>query len=162
MSLRDINIIIKEEDARRQKYQHQQQQKEISAEAYKLFSEKKSPIEVAVTLSLREPAATKLFTEYCKLKRLHILISIYKETNSELESFLVIYTKLIKEKGMSVKKVVKTVDIAGDKLPYLENLYGQAKEQVDNMQRTIQHLSNDIHALEYKISLLNKTSFSSE
>jgi hypothetical protein len=52
MSLHDINIIIKEEDARRQKYQHQQQQEEISAEAYKLFSEKKSPIEVAVTLSL--------------------------------------------------------------------------------------------------------------
>jgi hypothetical protein len=84
MALRDINIIIKEEDARRQKYQHQQQQEEISAEAYKLFSEKKSPIEVAVTLSLREPAATKLFIEYCKLKRLHILISIYKETNREL------------------------------------------------------------------------------
>jgi GH25 family lysozyme M1 (1,4-beta-N-acetylmuramidase) len=81
-----ISAIIgrKKKDARRQKYQHQQQQEEISAEAYKLFSEKKSPIEVAVTLSLREPAATKLFTEYCKLKRLHILISIYKETNREL------------------------------------------------------------------------------
>jgi hypothetical protein len=96
-------------------------------------------VEVVIGLNLGEPEATKLNKEYWKLKPLHILNSIYKETNLELEPFLVIYTKLIKEKDMSVKKVVKTVDIAGDKLPYLESLYGQAKKQVYNMQRTIQH-----------------------
>jgi predicted transcriptional regulator len=87
MSPRDIHIIIKEEEARRQKYQHQQKQEEISSKAYELYSKGKRPVEVAITLSLREPEATKLFIEYCKLKRLHILISVYKETNGELGRF---------------------------------------------------------------------------
>jgi len=39
MSSRDIHTIIKQEEARRQKYKDKQQQEEISSKAYKLFSE---------------------------------------------------------------------------------------------------------------------------
>jgi predicted HTH domain antitoxin len=46
MSPRDIHAIIKEEQARRQKYKDQQQQEEISAKAYKLFSKGKRPVQV--------------------------------------------------------------------------------------------------------------------
>jgi predicted DNA-binding protein YlxM (UPF0122 family) len=56
ISPRDIHAIIKEEQARRQKYKQQ----EISAKAYKLFSEGKHPVEVAIILCLREPEATKM------------------------------------------------------------------------------------------------------
>jgi predicted HTH domain antitoxin len=49
MSPHDIRRIIKEELARRQKYKQQ----EISAQAYKLFSEDKTPLEVAIALNLR-------------------------------------------------------------------------------------------------------------
>ena len=65
------NTIIKEEEASRQKYKDQQQQEELSSKAYKLFSEGKKPVEVAIALNLREPEATKLYREYWKLKRLH-------------------------------------------------------------------------------------------
>ncbi len=41
MSLRDIHAIIKEEEARRQKYKDEKQKEEISSKAYKLFSEGK-------------------------------------------------------------------------------------------------------------------------
>jgi hemerythrin superfamily protein len=161
ISPRDIHAIIKEEQARRQKYKDRQQQEEISSKAYKLFSEKKSPIELAITLSLREPEATKLFIEYCKLKRLHILISLYKETNGELGPFLKL-CKVITQRGMSIEQVVNALDIAGDKLPYMESLYGQAKDQAEKMQCTRQYLSNDIQALENKISILDATAFSCE
>ena len=50
MSSRDIHTIIKEEEVRRQKYKDQQQQEEVSSQAYKLFSEGKTPLEVAITL----------------------------------------------------------------------------------------------------------------
>jgi DNA-binding CsgD family transcriptional regulator len=52
MSIRDISAIIKEEESRRQKYKHQQQRQELSAESYKLFSEGKTPVEVAIILNL--------------------------------------------------------------------------------------------------------------
>jgi hypothetical protein len=67
-----------------------------------------------------------------------VLISIYKETNGELGPFLKLY-KLIKESDMSIEKGVNAVDIAADKLPYMEDLYGQVKDEVDNMQRTRQY-----------------------
>jgi DNA-directed RNA polymerase specialized sigma subunit len=47
ISPRDIHAIIKEEIARRQKNKDQQQ----SAEAYKLFSEGKTPVQVAIELT---------------------------------------------------------------------------------------------------------------
>jgi hypothetical protein len=64
MSIRDISAILKEEEARQQKHKDQQQQKEISSKAYKLFSEKKNPLEVAIILNLRESEVTKLYIEY--------------------------------------------------------------------------------------------------
>jgi transposase len=40
--------------------QQQQQQLSLSAQAYKLFSDRKTPLEVAIALNLRESEATKL------------------------------------------------------------------------------------------------------
>lgn len=61
ISPRDIHAIVKEEEARRQKYKDQQHQEETSSKAYELFSEGKRPVEVAFALNLREPDATKLY-----------------------------------------------------------------------------------------------------
>ena len=151
ISPRDIYAIVKEEKDRRLQYQHQQQQEEISSKAYKLFSEGKKPVEVAIVLNLREPEATKYYREYWRLKRLDKLIFIFKETNGKLGPFLKIY-RLIKEKGMTIDQVVNAVDIAIHKLPYTESLYKQVKEQVDNMQRTRQQSQNYLHNLKEEIA----------
>jgi predicted HTH domain antitoxin len=161
MSPRDIHAIIKEEQARRQKYEHKQQQEEISSKAYELFSKGKKPVEVAITLNLREQEVTKLFIEYCRLRRLHILNSIYKETNGNLATFVKLY-RLMKEKGMSIENVVNAVEIARDKLPYMENLYKQVKDEVEKLQHTRQRLVSDIEDLKYKLSILDKNTFSCE
>ena len=55
MSIRDISAILKEEEARRQRHNQQQEQGELSAKAYELFSKGKTPVEVAIALNLREP-----------------------------------------------------------------------------------------------------------
>jgi len=76
MSISDIFAILKEE-ARRQKYNDQQQQVEISSKAYTFFSEKKSTVKVAIALNLREPEVTNMYREYWRLraypKSLHLL-----------------------------------------------------------------------------------------
>jgi predicted HTH domain antitoxin len=161
MSPRDIHAIVKEEKARRQKYKLERQQQEISSKAYKLFSEGKRPVQVAITLNLGQPEVTKLYREYWRLRALHKLNLIYKETNGKLGLFLKLY-RLMKEKGMSIEQVVNAVNIAANKLPYMESLYEQVKEQVDNMQRTRQGLVNDIEARKNTISLLDKIGFSCE
>jgi hypothetical protein len=119
MSIRDISAILKEEESRRQKNKHQQQQGEVSSKAYELFSEGKRHVEVAVALNLREPEATKLYREYWKLRGLDKLNTIYKETDGKIWPFWKLY-RLMKEKGMSRKQVVNAVDTAIHKLPYME------------------------------------------
>ena len=162
MSIRDISAILKEEEARRQKYKDQQQQEEKSSKAYEFFSDGKTTVEVAIELNLRESEATKYYREYWKLKRLHILNSIYHATDGKLWTFLKLYKQLINEKGMSVDQVINVVDIAIHKLPYMETLYEQVTDQIDKMQRTRQGLVNDIAGLECKLSVLDKTAFSCE
>jgi hypothetical protein len=63
---------------------------------------------------------------------------------------------------MTIEQVVNAVDTAIYKLPYMENLYRQIKDEVDKIQYTRQSLVNDITALELKISILDKIAFSSE
>jgi DNA-binding CsgD family transcriptional regulator len=109
ISPRDIHAIIKEEQARRQKHKHQQHRQETSSKAYKLFSKGKTPVEVALILNLREPEVSKLYREYLKLRRLHILNSIYKETNGKIWIVLKLYKQLIKKRRMSIDQVVNAV-----------------------------------------------------
>ena len=63
---------------------------------------------------------------------------------------------------MSIVQVVNVVEIAIHKLPYMETLYIQAKDQAEKMQHTAQRLANDIEARKNKISALDKTAFSCE
>jgi DNA-binding CsgD family transcriptional regulator len=158
MSPRDIHAIIKEEEARQQKHKQQ----EISAQAYKLFSEGKTPVEVAIILNLPASKVSKLYREYWKLRGLDKLNAIYKETNGKIWIILKLYKELIKKRRMTIDQVVNAVDIAVNRLPHIETLYKQAKDQAENMQRTIQRLANDIEAKKYKISILDKIAFSSE
>ena len=141
MSIRDISSILKEEESKQQKYK----QHEMSTKAYKLFSKKKSTVDVAIELNLSEPEVSKTLIEYCRLKKLDKLNSIFKETNGKLSPFLKLYKLLIRQRGMSIENVVNAVDIDIHKLPYMESLYRQAKDEVDKMQRTRQETENYAH-----------------
>ena len=63
---------------------------------------------------------------------------------------------------MSIAQVVNVVEIAIYKLPHMETLYKQLKDEVDKLQYIRQGLLNDIAALKYKILILDKTAFSIE
>ena len=112
ISPRDIHAIIKEEEITRQKHKDQQQQEEISSKAFQLFSEGKRPVQVVITLNLGPSQITKLYIGYWKLKRLHILNLIHKETNGKLGPFLKLYKELIKKRRMSIEQVVNAIDVA--------------------------------------------------
>jgi hypothetical protein len=103
-------------------------------------------------LNLPASKAIKLYIEYWKLRRLDRLNTIYKETNGKLWLFLKLYKELIKKRGMSIAQVVNVVEIAIHKLPHMETLYMQAKDQAEKMQRTVQRLENYSHTLNDEIA----------
>src|SRR5215203_4804121 len=75
--------------------QNQTQKKtSISSQAYRLFSEGKTLLDVAIELNLMEPKATKYYREYWKLKLLHTLNIIYEDIGDDMIHFVKHYRKI--------------------------------------------------------------------
>jgi transposase len=155
MSIRDISAILKEEEARRQKDKHQQQQEEISSKAYKLFSDRKTPLEVAIALNLRESEATKFYKEYWKLKQLHNLNMVYEETKGDIEPFLKLY-RLSKVKGMGVKQVVTLLEIANNDLPSIEERFKRLRNDISMLQFRKQVFERNLYQLNNQIAITSR------
>jgi DNA-binding CsgD family transcriptional regulator len=91
MSLRDIGFILKKGQVNHGiatmddgNNSSGKSPNEKATQDYKLFSQGKKPVEVAIQLSLSEKEATKYFTEYWRLKRLYGLYHIYQESKGDL------------------------------------------------------------------------------
>jgi hypothetical protein len=146
MSLRDIGSVLKkEEEKERQKRQLEnnttttadsdstQPGMSLSTQAYKLFSQGKSPVEVAIKLDLRESEVTEYYKGYWKLKGLHELTIVYEEIKSDIKYFLELYG-LSKAAAMSTDHVITLLKIANSNLPALENRYEKLRRNVDYLE----------------------------
>jgi hypothetical protein len=155
MSIRDISAIIKEEEARRLQYKHQQHQEDLSAQAYKLFSDRKTPLEVAITLNLRESEATKFYREYWKLNQQHNLNMVYEETKGDIEPFIKLY-RLSKSKGVGVKQVVDVLAIANNDLSAIEERFKRLRNDVGMRQFQKHTLERNLYQLNNQIASTTK------
>src|SRR5215203_2230287 len=152
---------VKQQDntcAEKNQEQKYEQHPSLSTQAYRLFSERKTPLEVAIALNLRESEATKFYKEYWKLKRLHNLTLIYEETKGDIEPFLKLY-RLSKAKGMGLKQVVNLLAIANNDLPAVEEKFKRLRNDMNMLQfqrrideRNLSQLKNQITST---IRLLN-------
>jgi predicted transcriptional regulator len=122
----------------------------LSSQAYKLFSEGKTPLQVAIKLNLRESEATKFYKEYWKLKQLYNLNMIYEELKGDIEPFLKLY-KLAKRKGMGIKQVVDILATASNDLPAIEKRFNRLRNDISMLQfqkrideRNLSQLNNQV------------------
>ena len=124
-----------------------------SSQAYQMFSEGKSPTDVAIALDMREHEVTQLYKESWTLKQLYDLNSIYLETKGDLGPFVKLY-KLSKEAGLNSEHVIRILKLADDDLPSLEGKYYNLKSEVKSLEakkesliRIIQDYDNQVKAL---------------
>jgi hypothetical protein len=132
--------------------QENEQRLSISAQAYKLFSDRKTPLEVAIELNLGESEATKFYREYWRLKQLHNLNMVYEDVKGDIEPFLRLY-RLSKAKGIGVKQVVNLLAIANNDLPAIEERFKKLRNEITMLQfqkhideRTLYQLNNQTAA----------------
>jgi transposase len=144
-------------DSEKKQNQEEEQQRHLSlsAQAYKLFYDRKTPLEVAIELNLGESEATKFYKEYWKLKQLHNLTIVYEETKGDIEPFLKLY-RLSKAKGMSVKQVVNLLTIANNDLPALEKRIKRLRNDVSTLQFGKQTLERNLYGLNNQIASTTK------
>jgi hypothetical protein len=169
ISPRDIAVILnkvieekksegEEQQVDTEQNQEQSQQQEHlspSAQAYKLFSECKTPLEVAIALNLGESEAIKFYKEYWKLKQLHNLNTVYEELKGNIEPFLKLY-RLSKKKGMGVKQVVNLLTIVNDDLPAIEERVKTLRNDISMLQFQKRIDERNLYQLNNKIASTTK------
>ena len=93
-----------------------------------MFSEGKTPLEVAIELNLKEREATRYYREYWKLSQMHSLHTVYEEIGDDIIHLLKVYRK-IREAGMRVDQAINLIKNANNDLPTLEEKYQKAKKR---------------------------------
>ena len=144
--------------------QNQTQKKtSISSQAYRLFSEGKTPLDVAIELNLKEPEATKYCRQYWKLRQLHNLYLIHEEIGDGIVHIVKHY-KRMKAAGIGVEQAIHLTKIANNDFPALEQKHQKLKRDVSLLEskkfeehRTLNDLHDQIDASKRMLECL-KTS----
>lgn len=128
---RDIGIILKKASGEKEEKQDNEQSLlSPSSQAYRLFSEGKSLIDVAISLDLSESEITKYYDEYLNLKEMDELQMIYDEIRGDIFHFLKLY-KLAKGAHMKPEHVVNLLQMSNEYLPFLEQKYKKLRKEID-------------------------------
>jgi hypothetical protein len=143
ISPRDIGLILnkaagQEKDKGEEANKQNENKNSLSTRAYELFSEGKSPIEVAIALKLRQSETERFYKEYWKLKRLYALNRVHEEVKDDIIYFLDLY-KMARAEGMGPEEVVKLLEIAnnngnGRGLKAIENRYHSLKDEINSIE----------------------------
>ena len=119
MSFGDIGTILKKAKEDKEASKDQVEKISLSTQAYKLFSEGKSPLEVAIELKIKADEVNEYHKEYLKLIHRDNLNQVYEEVKDDIWFLLRLY-KLIKAAGMSIQHVISLLKIANNDLPAVE------------------------------------------
>jgi hypothetical protein len=128
MSFRDIGALVRKASGETQG-KEQSSLLSPSAQAYRLYSEGKTPLEVAIALDLSESDATRYYDEYLDLKRMYELRMIYKEIGGDIAHFLELF-RLSKKEQINPQHIVSLLKIANNDLPELERGYHRLKRDM--------------------------------
>jgi hypothetical protein len=128
-----------------------------SSQAYQMFSEGKSPMEVAIALNMRESEITQLYKESWTLKQIYDLNSIYLETRGDLASFVRIY-KLSKESGLNVDHAISILRLVDDNnLLHLEEKYHNLKLEVESLEKMTKSSIKTLQDYDTQLDALGKS-----
>ena len=138
MSFRDIGAItnkVKLQADRERGYAPEDTQpKSPESRAFKMFSEGKSPIEVAIALDERGDRVRAMYREYWELSGRYELAQIYDEARYNLSNLLRLH-KIVKGLGMNEHDI--------------HNVFELAKHnELQNLQWKVEYLRNEVNMLE--------------
>jgi hypothetical protein len=155
MSFRDIGFIVDRAEREKEAKEGQARHSFLSSQAYRLFSEGRTPVEVAIELNIREPDVTQYYKEYWKLKNLDNLYRIYREIGNDIWYFVELF-RLAKIAGMRVKQVIKVLTIANNYLPWVEDRHNCLTGEVDLLEAKKESSARIIQDYDTQIAALGK------
>ena len=122
-----------------------------SSQAYKLFSEGKSPGQVAITLNLREPEVTQLHREYWRLNQLHNLDQVYEETKGNFLPLIELYRQ-VKTAGMNIAHVIRLLSLTNNDIQAIEYRCQELRREAVSLEVCNGNAAKTLEQLSYAIS----------
>jgi hypothetical protein len=157
---RELGLTTLERDKSSTENRETQKKTSFSSRAYRLFSENKTPLDVAIELNLRESDATRYYREHWRLKWLHDLDLIYEEIKDDINYIIKLYRKM-KAEGVGVKQVINIIKIANNDLPAVEQKYQNLKRKINFLEsrklegyKTLGEIKDQIKGLEKMLGFL--------
>jgi DNA-binding CsgD family transcriptional regulator len=147
MSPNQIREIIKRNEEKNNAIANKKKLLSISSEAYRMFSQGRTNVQVAIKLDIPQNQVTQLKLEYWRLQNQNNLESLYIETKGNAGRLWKLYQELVIKRGMSLEEVAKVVDIALHELPDMETLLDEATRAAAMKQVDIEHLERRIYTL---------------
>ena len=140
MSFRDIGAITNKvkSEVERERGQLEEnddiKSKSKITQAIKMFSEGKTPVEVAIALDLPADQVQAIYREFWELNNMHELAEVYEEIRPYLPSFLRLH-KILNDLGMGEQEIINVLKLANN-------------HQLQHLQWKVEYLRNDIDRLE--------------
>jgi hypothetical protein len=148
MSPNQLREIIKRDEEKNDAIANKKKMLSLSSQAYKLFYEGKSNVEVAIKLDLPQEQVTQFRLEYWRLQNQNKLESLYMVTKGKVSSLWKLYKELVIKRGMSIEAVAKVVDIDLNRLPDMEMILEQTTKAVAMKEVKADYLEKRIRSLE--------------
>jgi hypothetical protein len=125
---RDIKTIIDKKD----KEMELNQSMSVSSQAFNLFLQGKTPIQVAITLNLKESEVHELYKQYLSLQQLHDLYQVYEKLQDGIGPFVELY-RLIEAAGMDLNHVKRLLEVVNGELPKVEEMHKNLHSDIMNL-----------------------------
>jgi transposase len=177
ISPNDIRAILKKEEEKAaavaaSKAKDEQQENKTSKQvaAYKLFSEGKNLIQVAIDIKLPAAEVTQFYIDFLKLKELDEFSIIYEKHREDIPHILKLY-RLAEKDRIGIEQLLKLAELADDNNPFgLSQLEKQRQWHLSELRRmeTERHvmeteqkkyenvlflLKSEVYALENRLEL---------
>jgi hypothetical protein len=120
--------------------------------AYKLFSEGKRPIQVALILKIPEAEVTKYYIEYLRLTQLTDLPLIFKDLGVKGISVFLILTQKALAENLKTDEVLNLLKLANDKLPKLEDKIEKMQVKYDILKYEVEDHEDLLYRYNEKIA----------
>jgi hypothetical protein len=177
MSLRDISIILRKDQVshgipiidndinNKNGNYNNKSPNEKATQAYKLFSKGTKLSDVAIELGLREKEASKLFSEFLRLKGQQEIYDIYLDEKYYFRSLLKLH-RLLKREGMAaatdnnnIEWFVNMVKTGIYKIPEIQNQYAKAKDKLEVIEYKRVMSKHELDKMNNQIILLRRSMY---
>jgi hypothetical protein len=129
--------------------------KSKTTQALKLFSELKSPIEVAIALDLPVDQVRTIYRQYWELDGMHRLAQIYEEAKYDVHDLLRLH-KMVKDRGMEKQDIINVLDLIKN------NQVETLQSKVDNLRDEIKMWEIEKTTARHRVVRLKRTIYELE